>query len=123
MRAPSSYKHAGGAEATLFASAAAELGAHVVCVPITLTDQSALAVIRDTAVLLSRLYDAVECLDMSPLLVEVMQESANIPLFFGLSCDAHWTAALAARMTRGSGVPSDSRRHMLQAALIHALPS
>lgn len=116
-------KHAGGAAATLFASAASELGAHVVCIPITLTDQSSLTVIRDTAALLSRLYDAVECLDMSPLLVELMQESANIPLFFGLSSDAHWTVALAARMSRGCGLPSDARRAMLQAALVQALPS
>jgi ornithine carbamoyltransferase len=116
-------KHAGGAAATLFASAASELGAHVVCIPITLTDQSSLTVIRDTAALLSRLYDAVECLDMSPLLVELMQEAANVPLFFGLSSDAHWTAALASRMTRRSGRSSSARRHMLQAALVQAVPS
>ena len=113
----------GSAAATLFASAASELGAHVACIPITLTDRSSLTVIRDTAVLLSRLYDAVECLDMSPLLVELMQESAGIPLFFGLSSDAHWTAALATRMTRRSGLQSSARRHMLQAALVQALPS
>jgi ornithine carbamoyltransferase len=115
--------HPGGAAATLFASAASELGAHVVCIPITLTDQSSLTVIRDTAVLLSRLYDAVECLDMSPLLVELMQESANIPLFFGLSSDAQWTAALATRMSLRPGLPPNARRHMLQAALVQALPS
>ena len=109
--------------ATLFASAASELGAHVVCIPISLDDRSALTVIRETALLLSRLYDAVECLDMSPLLVELMQESANVPLFFGLSSDAHWTAALATRMSRRSGLPSSARRHMLQAALAQALPS
>src|ERR1700712_258800 len=116
-------KHAGGAAAMLFASAASELGAHVVCIPITLTDQSSLTVIRDTAALLSRLYDAVECLDMSPLLIELLQESANVPLFSGLSSDAHWTAALATRMSRRSGLPSSARRAMLQAALSQALPS
>jgi ornithine carbamoyltransferase len=114
---------AGSSAATLFASAASELGAHVVCIPITLTDRSSLTVIRDTAVLLSRLYDAVECLDMSPLLVELMQESADVPLFFGLSSDVHWTATLATRMTRRSGLQSTARRHMLQAALVQALPS
>ncbi len=114
---------AGSPAATLFASAASELGAHVVCIPITLTDRSPLTVIRDTAALLSRLYDAVECLDMPPLLVELMQESADVPLFFGLSSDAHWTAALATRMIRRSGPQSSARRHMLQAALVQALPS
>ena len=114
---------AGSAAAMLFKSAASELGAHVVCIPITLTDRSALTVIRDTAVLLSRLYDAVECLDMSPLLVELMQESADVPLFFGLSSDVHWTAGLATRMPRRSGLRSTARRHMLQAALVQALPS
>jgi ornithine carbamoyltransferase len=109
--------------ATLFASAASELGAHVVCIPITLTDRSSLAVVRDTAVLLARLYDAVECLDMSPLLVELMQESANVPLFFGLSSETHRTATLAARMTRRSGRQSSARRRILQAALVQALAS
>jgi ornithine carbamoyltransferase len=113
----------GSSAATLFASAASELGAHVVCIPITLTDRSSLTVIRDTAALLARLYDAVECLDMSPLLVELMQESADIPLFFGLSSDLHWTAALAAKMTRRSGLQSAGRRHMLQAALVQTLAS
>jgi ornithine carbamoyltransferase len=113
----------GSAAATLFASAASELGAHVACIPITLTDRSSLTVIRDTAVLLSRLYDAVECLDMPPLLVELMQESAGIPLFFGLSSDTHWTAMSAIRMARRSGLPSIARRCVLQAALIHALSS
>jgi ornithine carbamoyltransferase len=116
-------RQAGDAAATLFAGAASELGAHVVCIPITLTDRSSLTVIRDMGVLLSRLYDAVECLDMSPLLVELMQESANVPLFFGLSSDAHWTAALATRMSRRTGLPSSARRHMLQAALVRALRS
>ncbi len=114
---------AGSRAATLFASAASELGAHVACIPSTLTDRSPLTVIRETAVLLTRLYDAVECLDMSPLLVELMQESAGIPLFFGLSSDVHLTATLATRMTRRSGLPSAARRHMLQAALIQALSS
>lgn len=114
---------AGSAAAMLFASAASELGAHVVCIPITLTDRSALTVIRETAVLLSRLYDAVECLDMSPLLVELMQESAAVPLFFGLSSDAHWTADLATGIARHSGLTSIDRRHVLQAVLVQAIPS
>jgi ornithine carbamoyltransferase len=114
---------AASSAATLFASAASELGAHVACIPITLTDQSSLAVIRNTAVLLAKLYDAVECLDMPPLLVELMQESANVPLFFGLSSDAHWTATLSARMTRRSGLQSTARRRILQAALLQALSS
>ena len=113
---------AGNTAAALFASAASELGAHVVRIPITLTDRSSLTVIRGTAVLLSRLYDAVECLDMSPLLVELMQESADVPLFFGLSSDEHWTGALATRMSHVAGPQSAARRHVLQAALVHALP-
>jgi ornithine carbamoyltransferase len=112
---------AGGSAATLFASAAAELGAQVVCIPITLTDRSSLTVIRETAILLSRLYDAVECLDMSPLLVELMQESAAVPVFFGLSSDDHWTATLATRMSRRAGLRSTARRYVLQAALVQAL--
>jgi ornithine carbamoyltransferase len=114
---------AGGAAATLFASAASELGAQVACIPITLTDRSSLALIRETAVLLSRLYDAVECLDMSPLLVELMQESADVPMFFGLSSELHRTAALATRMIHAAGQQSTARRHMLQAALVQALRS
>ena len=111
---------AGSAAASLFTSAASELGVHVVCIPITLNDRSSLTVVRDTAVLLSRLYDAVECLDMPPPPVELMQESADVPLFFGLSSDDHWMG--------GVGDPDEPPAriavgHMLQAALVHALPS
>lgn len=109
--------------ATLFASAATELGAHVACIPITLTDRSLLTVIRETAALLSRLYDAVECLDMSPRLIESMRESADIPLFSGLSCEGHWTAALAARMTCPPGSESAARRSILQAVLVRTVRS
>ena len=111
----------GGPAATLFASAASELGAHVVCIPITLDDRSAVAVIRDTAVLLAKLYDAVECLTMPPLVVESMQASANVPVFLGLSSDTHRTAALAAGITPRPGEQPTARRRILQAALLQAL--
>jgi ornithine carbamoyltransferase len=108
-----------GPEATLFANAASELGAHVACIPITLTDRSALATIRETARMLARLYDAVECLDMSPLLVELMQESADIPFFPGLSTDGPRTAAL---MERSRLLPN-ARRRILQASLAQTFTS
>lgn len=108
------------ASATFFKSAATELGAHVACIRNTLGSHSSLAVVRETASMLSRLYDAVECLDVPLLLVDLMRESTDIPFFFGLSTDAHRTAGLAARMNDRSGL---ARRRVLQAALARAMAS
>jgi ornithine carbamoyltransferase len=114
-------RDADGAEAGLFASAACELGAHVAFIPVTLSDQSSLAVIRETARMLARLYDGVECLDTPPLLVELMQESAPIPFFLGLSTDTQRTAALVERLSHMPGAQSTARRRVLQASLAQAL--
>ncbi len=116
-------RDANSAEAGLFASAASEMGAHVAFIPVSLTDQSSLSVIRETARMLARLYDGVECLDMSPLLVELMQESAPIPFFLGLSTETQRTGALVERLSRLSCVQSTARRRLLQAALAQALAS
>jgi hypothetical protein len=73
--------------------------------------------------MLARLYDGVECLDMSPLLVELMQESASIPFFPGLSTDTQRTVALVERLSLLPGVQSTARRRILQASLAQALAS
>ena len=60
---------ADGADASLFRRAASELGAHVAHIRPSLSDLSTAKEVRHTARMLGRLYDAVECLGLSPALV------------------------------------------------------
>ena len=109
------------AETRMFDTAASELGAHVARVRISLNDASPHEIVRDTALLLSRLYDAVECIDMSPTLLQRLRASASIPVLVGGSTDVqHADALAAALMAEGHAAP-DARRFALQALLIAAL--
>ena len=90
----------------LFRSAAAELGAHV-------------AVMRP-GLSLGRLYDAVECQGLDPVLVQRIGQHAGIPVFDGAATKAHPADQLAELL--GDKTPlADNRRFVLQALLLDAI--
>ncbi|CAM3952806.1 ornithine carbamoyltransferase [Roseateles saccharophilus] len=103
--------------ASEFVQAAAALGAHVSLVQPGLDARSSARQVEDTARMLGRLYDAVECQHLPAALVQRIARSAGIPVFAGLATAAHPTTALAAELD-GDASPADKRRRILQAALI-----
>lgn len=106
------------AAAALFREAACELGARVSqVVPIHLDVDPAEAV-GDTARLLGRLYDAVECQGLAAPVVSDLRARAGIPVFAGVATDEHPSALLVARL---DGAGADRRRYVLQAVLIVSL--
>jgi len=85
----------GGADAILFRDAAAGLGAHVSHVRAPLPDLSQPEELQQTARMLGRLYDGVECQGLAPALVEVVGREAGVPVYDGLASERHPTAQLA----------------------------
>jgi ornithine carbamoyltransferase len=75
----------------------------------------------DTARLLGRLYDAIECQGLESTVVAELRSHAGVPVFAGLATDAHPSAWLAARLD----APDPERRRvaLLQAVLVRALSS
>lgn len=106
--------------AVLFRRAAAGLGAHVALIRPSLTDLSTPHEVRHTALMLGRLYDAVECQGMSALLVRQVGAEAGIPIFDGVACPGHPTSALAA-LLGGEASALDKRCFILQAVLSRAI--
>lgn len=113
---------ADGDDAVRFHDAAAELGAHVAHVRANLTEASSDPEIEHTGRVLGRLYDAIECQGMSAALVAKIGRAAGVPVFHGLACPSHSTAALA-DLLNGDGPAADNRRFVLQAALLASLAS
>jgi len=109
------------ADAALFRSAATELGAHVAHVRPSLTANSTLLEVQHTARVLGRLYDAVECLGMAPALVAQVSRWAGVPVFDGIACADHPTAALAAQLDHVDTTSAENRRTVLQAVLLSAV--
>ncbi len=104
-------------EALLFHHAANELGAHVAHIRSAFTPDSTTTEVRDTARMLGRLYDAVECQGLPPSQVQQLGGAAGIPVFDGLASQAHASAELAA-MLDGDEAPAEKRRRVLQAVLL-----
>jgi ornithine carbamoyltransferase len=71
---------------------------------------------RQTARMLGRLYDAVECVGLAPDLVAQLRHEAGVPVFAGISSAAHPTAALGARL--GDGVTPAEARHLMLLAVL-----
>jgi ornithine carbamoyltransferase len=107
-------------EASLFSAAARELGARVVWLPDAPDGDNAAA--TDTARLMGRLYDAIECQGLAPARVAWLREHTGVPVFDGLAGDAHPSAALADGLEGGAQDPLN-RRCMLQAVLLGAMGS
>lgn len=104
----------GCACADAFAEAATRLGARIA----RLTPDAALrrgetGATQDTARLLGRMYDAVECDDLPAAVVQQLQRSVEVPVFNGLARPDHpWQQLLP-------GVADPARR--LQALLVATL--
>jgi len=108
------------AAANLFRRAALELGAHVTQLPPRLTAWSSVVEIRQTARILGRLYDGVECQGIPAALVSQMNAYAGVPFFDGIADAGHPTAVLAARVG-GCASPEENRRFVVQAILLAAI--
>lgn len=108
-----------------FCRAAAELGAQVARIPFTGADA------QDTAALLGRLYDAVDCEGLDTAFVERLEREAGVPVHNGLADAQHPAQALADLMaiqqrsakplaqTRACVLPGDADVQRV-AALVHA---
>jgi ornithine carbamoyltransferase len=110
----------GGECRALFQRAAEELGAHVATIRPALANLGSPGEVRHTARILSRFYDAVECQGMAPELVRQISREAAIPIYDGIACAAHPTAALADQLDSRS-LPADNRRFVLQALLLGSI--
>lgn len=106
------------AEARVFTIAAQELGARVVWLPTSPWADDVVA--RDTARLMGRLYDAVECQGLAASEVAWLRQHAGVPIFDGLAGPDHPSAALTEALDGGSADPLN-RRCVLQAVLLGAL--
>jgi ornithine carbamoyltransferase len=108
--------------ALLFRSAASALGAnvsHIRAHPDE-PDAPAGAGLLETARVLGRLYDGIECQGLAPELVRQLGRDAGVPVFDWLAGPNHPTAQLAQRLA-GSGSLAKKRQLILQAVLLFAL--
>ena len=110
------------ADAELFRRSAVELGAHVAHIRPSLSDLTTALEVRHTANMLGRLYDAVECQDLSPALVREVRKEAGIPVYDGVGLQHHATATLTELLDSSSSA-ADRRRFVLQAALLQTIAS
>ena len=106
-------------EARCFKSAALALGARVAHIRPSLTEQSDPRVVRATARMLGRLYDAIECQGQPPALVARLRDETAVPVFEELSSPTHLTGVLAEKLGAGAGI--DGRRFVVQVVLMSTL--
>ncbi|WP_374564826.1 ornithine carbamoyltransferase [Ideonella sp.] len=103
-----------------FCAAAAALGGHVAVIRSAFTPQSQYNEVQDTARLLGRLYDAVECQGLPASLVQQLAGVASIPVYDGLATASHASAELAPLLT-GDEPLADKRRYVMQAVLLSTI--
>ncbi|HEY4956355.1 MAG TPA: ornithine carbamoyltransferase [Caldimonas sp.] len=106
-----------GEDASRFRRAATGLGAHVAHIRPSLSDLSAAGVIVDTARMLGRLYDGIECQGFAPEFVKRLGDAAGVPVYRGLASAEHATARLAESLD-GAGPADESRNYMIQSVLL-----
>jgi ornithine carbamoyltransferase len=107
-------------DADLFRLAASRLGAQVARIRPRLTASSSAPELHRLALMLGRLYDAVECQGMSLDLVKKIRAQAGVPVYFWLASVSHPTAVLVDQL-EVSASPRDKRLFILQAALLRSL--
>lgn len=107
-------------DAALFERAAAELGARVDRISPELSASLSEASLRRTARTLGRLYDAIECQGVAQELLLRVRAEAGVPVYDGIGCAHHPSAALAAELG-GQTAFADNRRHVLQAVLLSTM--
>ena len=112
-----------GPEAVRFQLAAADLGATVARILPSLAALESEQQVADTARVLGRLYDALECQGLDPALVQQLQRDAGVPVFDGLGEVGHPIDALAAAWSAEDPplAPEAARRYLLQAALVQGI--
>ena len=104
-------------DAAVFRRAAVEMGAHVAHIRPSLTELSTPLEVQDTARMLGRLYDAVECQGMAADLVHQLGIDADVPVFDAIASQRHPTAKLDG-LLGGDSPALDKRRFVLQAVLL-----
>jgi ornithine carbamoyltransferase len=106
-----------GDDAALFDRAAVELGATVAHIRPGLTELSSAHDVRQTALMLGRLYDAVVCEGMDPGLVRRLRVEAGVPVYDGITSPSH-PIATAVELLGSAVSVEDNRRFVLQALLL-----
>jgi ornithine carbamoyltransferase len=107
------------AEAATFRNAAHELGARVALIRPSLSKLATLQEIRETAHLLARLYDAVECQGMPQELVELLGREAGVPVYDSLTDRARPNDRVVELL--GELGAAAGWHYLLQALLLNAL--
>ncbi len=107
-----------GADGTLFQRAASELGAHVALVRPSVSSLTSVKSVQDTARMLGRLYDAIECQGVPSTIVEQIRRDAGVPVFDGLASPNHHCASLAGLFDDGE---ADNHHYLVQASLVNAI--
>ncbi len=110
----------GDADAALFRRAAVELGAHVARIRPSLSALSTPQDVQHTAMMLERLYDAIECQGLARALVLQIGQAAGVPVYHAMASKQHPTAKLVDQLS-GDALPGDKRRLVLQAALLSSI--
>nr|WP_198320713.1 hypothetical protein [Azohydromonas aeria] len=110
------------------AHAARGLGARVAWVPPLAVAPDNVAQIRDTARLLGRCYDALDCDGLPAELVQCLHRDSGVPVYDGLGRHDHPVAQLLPHLdgeqTQATGAPAggdDGHHLLLQAMLVHTL--
>lgn len=110
-----------GEPANLFRRAATRLGAHVSLLAVESTSEAARDARRQTALLLGRLYDAIECQSMAQEIVVALGRAAGVPVYHGLATPEHPTASLATLLDEVA--PEERRELIVQAVLLSTIRS
>jgi ornithine carbamoyltransferase len=105
------------ADAALFEAAAKALGAKVVRIRPSVAGLGNDAALPQTARMLGRLYDAIECQGLPHDLVERIRHHAGVPVYDALSRTSASERAVAS-LVDGDGDSSDNRSYVLQALLV-----
>lgn len=110
----------GDDDAALFCRAAVELGAQVAHIRPGLWQHSAAQQLHESARLLARLYDAVECQGMPAAVVQGLRVHADVPVYDGLASPRHPTARVAELLDHLAS-SLDRRRFVVQAVMLSSL--
>jgi ornithine carbamoyltransferase len=104
-------------DASLFEHAARALGAHVVRIRPSVAGLGNDAALPQTARMLGRLYNAIECQGLPQEMVDRIRHHAGVPVYDGLSRISAGKRAVAT-MVGGEGDSPDIRGYVLQALLV-----
>ena len=107
-------------ETAVFLRAARALGARVAILQHGLCARTPAVEVRETARVLGRLYDAIECQGLGRRLVRRIEQAAGVPVFNGLGLPNHPSAAWLDRLP-GPEADAEKRCFLVQARLLREL--